>query len=47
VLSAAVEDGAEARIGFEDVTHGLAGEPADNAAMIVEALAIARAYATR
>jgi len=47
VLRAAVEDGAEARIGLEDVTWDSAGEPADNPAMIAEALAIARSYATR
>jgi uncharacterized protein (DUF849 family) len=47
VLRAAVEDGVEARIGLEDVTCSSAGEAADNAAMIVEALTIARDYATR
>jgi uncharacterized protein (DUF849 family) len=46
VLRAAVEDGVEARIGLEDVTCGSAGEAADNAAMIAEAMAIARDYAT-
>jgi uncharacterized protein (DUF849 family) len=47
VLRAAVEDGVEARIGLEDVTCDSAGQAADNAAMIVEALSIARDYATR
>ena len=47
VLRAAVEDGVEARIGLEDVTCGSTGEPANNAAMIVESLAIARSHATR
>lgn len=45
VLRAAVEDGVEARIGLEDVTWGPAGEAADNATMIVAALAIARSAA--
>jgi uncharacterized protein (DUF849 family) len=41
VLRAAIEDGVEARIGLEDVTVGQDGRPANNAAMIVEAMAIA------
>lgn len=42
VLLAALEDGAEARIGLEDVLFGSAGKVADNAAMVSEALSLAK-----
>ncbi|MGH3643033.1 MAG: 3-keto-5-aminohexanoate cleavage protein [Mycobacterium sp.] len=43
VLLAALEDGAETRIGLEDVLNGAGGAVADNAAMVTEALSIAKA----